>query len=268
MSAVTGLVDDSVRPRALHRARPHESVQLFEHYRRDRRTADRDQLVARYMPLAQHLARRYSTPAEKDDLQQVAALALIKAVERFDPTRGSAFTSFAVPTILGELKRYFRDLGWAVRVPRDVQNLTLLVDGVTERLTGELGRSPTVDEIAQACETTREGVLEALAAKSAHYPGSLDRPGQDDEADDAREPLAAVDDPGFARAEQSADIERLFSYLSEREREVLRLRFFEDLVQREIGARMGISQMHVSRLLRQAITTLQHHSPDGATPPG
>ena len=217
------------------------------------------------MPLAQHLARRYRTRAETDDLQQVAALALIKAVERFDPTRGTAFSSFAVPTILGELKRYFRDLGWSVRVPRDVQDWSLRIDGVTERLTGELGRSPTVDEVADACDTTREGVLEARAARSAHYPDSLDQPGQDDDDDDVRAPLAAVDDPGFARAEQTADIERLFAYLSEREREVLRLRFVEDLVQREIGTRMGISQMHVSRLLRQAITALQHQAPAGAT---
>jgi RNA polymerase sigma-B factor len=232
---------------------------LFERYRRERRPVDRDALVVRYMALAQHLARRYSTRAEEDDLQQVAALGLVKAIDRFDPSRGIAFSSFAVPTILGELKRYFRDLGWAVRPPRDIQELTLRVDVVAERLTGELGRSPTVDEVAHACQATAEDVLEARAASSAHYPVSLDQPAHEED-DEVRERLVADEDPGFARAEQAADLERLFSCLSERERDVVRLRFGEDLVQQEIGARLGISQMHVSRLLRQAIATLQQHA--------
>ncbi len=232
---------------------------LFERYRRERRPEDRNALVVRYMALAQHLARRYSTRAEEDDLQQVAALGLVKAIDRFDPSRGIAFSSFAVPTILGELKRYFRDLGWAVRPPRDIQELTLRVDVVAERLTGELGRSQTVDEVARACQATAEDVLEARAASSAHYPVSLDQPAHEED-DEVRERLVADEDPGFARAEQAADLERLFSCLNEREREVVRLRFGEDLVQQEIGARLGISQMHVSRLLRQAIATLQQHA--------
>ena len=144
-----------------------------------------------------------------------------------------------------------------MRPPRDIQELTLRVDVVTERLTGGLRRSPTVDEVAGACQVTREEVLEARSAATAHYPDSLDEPAQADE-DGIREWLVAGEDPAFAHAEQAADLERLFSCLSERERAVVRLRFGEDLVQREIATRLGISQMQVSRVLKQAIGALQY----------
>ena len=193
--------------------------------------------------------------ADADDLQQVASLGLLKAIDRFDPERGLAFTSFAVPTILGELKRYFRDHGWTVRVPRDVQELTLRVDTISQTLTGELGRSPTPAELAERANATTEQILEALAAATAHHPDSLDQPLSDD-GDDAIDFLAAKE-PGFDRVEDAAFVDGLLNTLSDRERIILRLRFENDLTQAEIGDRLGISQMHVSRLIRQAITTLQ-----------
>jgi RNA polymerase sigma-B factor len=159
---------------------------LFERYRREGARADRDEIVARHMPLAQHLARRYSTRSENDDVLQVAAIGLIKAVDRFDPHRGIAFSTFAVPTILGEIKRHFRDFGWSVRVPRPLQDLALRVQRATEELTAQLGRSPTVDELADACGAPAEQVLEARATGTAHHAISLDALAQDDDGESAR----------------------------------------------------------------------------------
>jgi RNA polymerase sigma-B factor len=229
---------------------------LFDRYRRDRDAATRAQLVARYLPLARHLARRYRGRADVDDLTQVASLGLLKAVERFDPGRGLAFSSFAVPTILGELKRDFRDRGWMVRVPRGVQELKLRLDTVAERLTGELGRAPTAAELAQRADASVEEVLEALAAATAHYPDSLDRP-LTEEGDDAIGVLTASEDPGFARVEDVAMLDGLLATLPKRDRLVLRLRFQDDLTQVEIGRLLGISQMQVSRIIRQSITALR-----------
>jgi len=193
-------------------------------------------------------------------VQQVAMIGLIKAVDRFDPTRGIAFSSFAVPTILGELKRHFRDRGWSVRVPREVQELTLRIERITERLTGELGRSPTVDEIAAASGASPEKVLEARGTITAHHPISLHGLAREDDEEGAAR-LVGHEDPGYGRAEQRADLDKLLSTLSEREQTVLRLRFHEDLLQREIAERMGLSQMHVSRLIANAIATLQATRP-------
>jgi RNA polymerase sigma-B factor len=240
-----------------------ESVRLLERYHQERNPADRDALVVRFLPLALHLAHRYRGGVDDDDLEQVASVGLIKALDRFDPTRGIAFSSFAVPTILGELKRYFRDHGWSVRVPRDLQDLATRVDRVSERLTAELGRSPTVDELADRCGASAEQVLEARATVTAHRPDSLDRPLHDDDDDDGtRAQLVAQHDPGYARAELGADLDLMLAELPARERTVLRLRFQEDLLQREIAARMGLSQMHVSRLINRAIDTLRaQHAP-------
>ncbi len=233
----------------------HDAARLFARYRRDRDPATRDALVDRFLPLAHHLARRYRHGADADDLQQVASLGLLKAIDRFDPGRGLAFTSFAVPTILGELKRYFRDHGWTVRVPRGLQELTLRVDAISQALSGELGRSPTPAELAERAGVTIEQILEALAAATAHHPDSLDQP-LSDEGDDAIAFLAARE-PGFERVEDAALVDGLLDTLSDRERVILRLRFEDDLTQAEIGDCLGISQMHVSRLIRQAIATLQ-----------
>jgi len=230
--------------------------QLFARYHRERDPKDLEALVMRFLPLARHLARRYATTAERDDLEQVASLGLVKAIERFDPGRGIAFTSYAVPTIVGELKRYFRDHGWSVRVPRSVQELSARVEIAVEGMTGELGHAPTAVEIAARLQATVEQVVEARSMGSAHRAESLDRSVGKEEAASLIE-LLGSEDPGYERAEYAADLRHLLDVLPARERAVLRLRFEEDLVQREIGQRLGISQMHVSRLLRQGISRLQ-----------
>jgi RNA polymerase sigma-B factor len=225
--------------------------------RRDHDRLPREALIERYLPLARHLARRYKgSGAELDDLYQVAAFALVKAVDRFDPDRGIAFSSFAVPTIVGELKRHFRDHGWVVRVPRDVQELKLKLDRMIAPLTSELGRSPTPGELAERTGASLEQVVEALGAQSAHYPDSLDRPvGEDGE--DGIGQLIGGEDPGYRDVENAELVGGLLATLPEREREILRLRFEEELTQAEIGRRLGVSQMHVSRLIRRSITQLQ-----------
>jgi RNA polymerase sigma-B factor len=220
--------------------------------------ASREALVERFLPLARQLARRYQRGSEPlDDLIQVASLGLLKAIDRFEPDRSTAFSSFAVPTILGELKRHFRDRGWSVRVPRDLQEMAVRVDRVTEELGGELGRAPTPAEIADHIGATTEQVLEAREAAGAYRAVSLDRPREDDEEGDGMADSMGVEDPGYRLAEDAATVERLMAVLSDREREVLRLRFEEDLTQSEIGARVGVSQMHVSRLIRQAVARLR-----------
>jgi RNA polymerase sigma-B factor len=230
---------------------------LFVRYQRDRDAATRERLVARFMPLALHLARRYHTRADNDDLAQIASIGLLKAIDRFDPDRGLAFSSFAVPTILGELKRYFRDHGWTVRVPRDVQDLTLRLDRAVERLTGALGRAPTTAELAEHLNATAEQVVEALAAHSAHRPDSLDRPLADGR-EETMSHVGGANDPNFERAEDAATINALLPALSERDRTILQLRFHHDLTQAEIGRRVGVSQMQISRSIQASIATLQH----------
>jgi RNA polymerase sigma-B factor len=243
-------------------ARAQEDRRLLARYHREGDAAAREQLVERFLPLARQLARRYQRGGEQlDDLVQVASLGLLKAIDRFDPRRETAFSSFAVPTILGELKRHFRDKGWAVRVPRDLQELAVKVDRVADDMARELGRAPTPTEIAERIGATLEQVLEAREASAAYRAVSLDRPRTDDEEDgDSYAEAVGAEDPGFKLAEASATVERLMRVLSEREREVLRLRFEEDLTQSEIGARIGVSQMHVSRLIRQSIARLREEA--------
>ena len=214
--------------------------------------------MARFLPLARQLARRYQRGGEPlDDLIQVASLGLLKAIDRFEPDRPTAFSSFAVPTILGELKRHFRDRGWSVRVPRDLQEMAVRVERVTEDLAHELGRAPSPAEIAEHISATTEQVMEAREAAGAYRAVSLDRPRDDDEEGDGMADSMGIEDPGFDWAEDAATVERLLTVLSDREREVLRLRFAEDLTQSEIGARVGVSQMHVSRLIRQSVEKLR-----------
>ncbi|HWK29484.1 MAG TPA: SigB/SigF/SigG family RNA polymerase sigma factor [Solirubrobacter sp.] len=216
----------------------------------------REQLVQRFLPLARQLARRYRRGGEPvDDLTQVASLGLLKAIDRFDPNRTTAFSSFAVPTILGELKRHFRDKSWSVRVPRDLQELAVKVGPATEAL----GPAATPAELAAHLGVTVEQLLEAREAAGAYRAVSLDSPREDD--DEPRE-FGAID-PGFGEAEDAATVERLMRVLTDREREVLRLRFAEDLTQAEIGLRVGVSQMHVSRIIRQALVRLREAAEDG-----
>jgi RNA polymerase sigma-B factor len=239
-------------------AKTREDRRLLERYHADGDPAAREALVERFLPLARQLARRYQRGGEPlDDLVQVASLGLLKAIDRFEPHRATAFSSFAVPTILGELKRHFRDKGWAVRVPRDLQELAVRVERVGEELAREHGRAPTLEELAERMGVTVEQVLEAREAAGAYRAVSLDRPRDDDEDGDGMSESFGIEDPGFGLAEDAATVQRLMGVLGDREREVLRLRFEEDLTQSEIGERVGVSQMHVSRLIRQAVTRLR-----------
>ena len=218
----------------------------------------RNQLVERYMPLARSLALRYRRASEPlDDLIQVASVGLVKAVDRWDPERGLAFSSYAVPTILGELRRYFRDSTWDVRPARDLQELCLSVEEAREALWIDLGRSPTVADIAAHLGRGPEEVVEALQASEGRSLRSLDAPVHEQEGDSATAgDLMGHDDPEFDRVEASATIERLTGILDERAQEILRLRFQEDLLQSEIAERVGCSQMHVSRIIRSSLEKL------------
>ena len=210
------------------------------------------------MPLARRLARRYLGAREPyEDLVQVASLGLVKAIDRFDAERGNAFTSFAVPTILGELKRYFRDLGWAVHVPRGAQERALKVEEVQRQLTSKTGRAPSVSQIAEFMEISVEDVLGALEAAGAHHSMSLDTPR--DEGDNEGGTIADLlgeEDRRFDFIDAGASIAKAAKHLSERERRILALRFIEDRTQTQIAEIEGVSQMQVSRVLRRAIATL------------
>ena len=232
---------------------------LLRRYAADRDPAVREELVERFMPLARRLASRYRGDREPlDDLVQVASLGLVKALDRFDPERGVAFSSYAVPTILGELKRHFRDRGWSVRVPRDLQERIAKVEREAARLPAKLGRVPTVKEIADSLGLDAEEVLEAMQAGQAHHAMSLDAQHHGEEGEGI--PLAervGSEDPGYETVEYGVAIEDAVQSLSERDRIVLNLRFVEDLTQTQIAERVGVSQMHVSRILRTALERLR-----------
>jgi len=223
--------------------------------------AARQELVERYLRLAQKLARRYARSSEPlEDLEQVASLGLVRAVDRFDASRGTTFSTFAVPTILGELRRHFRDRTWSLRVPRDVRDLAAAVERAADALMAELGRSPSAAELADALGRSVEDVVAAREAALAYRCDSLDRPMRGDDADGAAtlaDRLGATDDE-LSRAEDEVLLDQLATaVLSERDRKVIRLRFQHDLLQREIAERIGVSQMQVSRILRDAVVRLQ-----------
>jgi RNA polymerase sigma-B factor len=232
---------------------------LCERWQRDGDRRARDELVSRFLPLARKLARRYAGAREPfDDLLQVASLGLVKAVDRFDAERGTAFSSFAVPTILGELKRYFRDLGWSVHVPRGAQEMALKVEEARQQLTSRTGRSPTVNELAEYLELSIEDILEGLETGAAHHAVSLDTPRED--ADGESGTLAdsfGREDECFDVVDATVSIAAAARSLSARERHVLALRFVEDRTQTEIAERVGVSQMQVSRILRRAVARLE-----------
>jgi len=217
--------------------------------------AARAELVERFLPLACGLARRYQRPGESiDDLAQVASVGLLKALDRFDPERGHEFSTYAVPTILGELKRYFRDFGWVVRLPRPDQELAVEVKRVTEELSRGLGHSPSPQEIAAHSRLTAEEVICSIEATAAARPQSLDAlwsTSSDDESRGSR--WLECEEEGFARVESRDVVWRSLRGLSPREHEVLYLRFFEDCTQAEIAERIGVSQMQVSRMLRRLL---------------
>src|SRR3954470_3376333 len=245
--------------RASRAARDRADNRLFERFAATRDPVDRDAIVERFLPLARQLAASYRRPFEPfDDVFQSACYGLVKAVDRFELERGRAFTSYAVPTIVGEIKRHFRDRTWAVRVPRDLQELSLRVDRVVVELTRTRGRQPTVEEIADAIDVTPEDVLEAREAGLAYRTNSIDAPpgGGDPDDDCTLGDTLGTPDDGFARAEERVLIGTLMSSLSARERYVLRLRFECDFTQAEIGERIGVGQMQVSRILRRTISRL------------
>jgi RNA polymerase sigma-B factor len=233
--------------------------QLLVRYHAHGDLAAREELVERFRPLARDLALRYVYTDEPfDDLLQVACLGLIKAIDRFEPGRGTKFTSYAAPTILGELKRHFRDKGWALHVPRDLQELAMAVSRETEALSKTLGRSPKLAEVANALGCAVEDVLEASEAAASYDATSLDAPAARDDEDSATlVDLLGGDDPAYELVERRDAIASTWRALPEVERQVLELRFMHDLTQREIGERIGYSQMHVSRLLRRALTRLE-----------
>jgi RNA polymerase sigma-B factor len=218
----------------------------------------REELIERFLPLARSLARRYDQSVEPlDDLVQVASMGLVKAVDRYEPGRGCAFSSYAVPTIVGELKRHFRDRTWTVRPPRALQELTLRVDDASVRLSQRLDRAPTVSELAAEVGAGDEEILEALQARTARGALSLQAPvGGSDEEVELQDTVGAGDD-GYARAETRALLDSLLAGLTPRARVVLRLRFEEDLTQAEIGALLGVSQMQISRIIRQSVARLR-----------
>ena len=232
-----------------------ETRELLRRWHVDGDVEAREQLVAQMLPLARSLARRYANKGEPlDDLEQVASVGLLKAIDRFDIEREVKFATFAVPTIAGEIKRHFRDRGWMLRVPREVQELNARLARTREAFTRDQGRSPNVEELATAVKAGVEQVVEALAAGDAYRMMSLDEP-----LGDGIGALEAIGetDQGFERTEQRLMLRRGFDELAPREREILRLRFFEGLTQREIADAVGISQMHVSRLIRRSVDSLR-----------
>jgi len=225
----------------------------------------RDELVGAHLGLAEYLARRFANRGEPlDDLVQVASLGLLKAVGRFDPERGVEFSTYATHTIVGELKRHFRDKGWAIRAPRRMQELYLRLGKVVATLGQELGRSPTIAELAAEVEVSEEEVLEALEAGQAYRFASLDAPVAGDGETETLASRLGSDDSGMEDAERRATLSPLLHQLPERERLILHLRFFDGLTQSEIASRLGISQMHVSRLLARSVAQLRASAGDQA----
>jgi RNA polymerase sigma-B factor len=235
-----------------------EERRLFRAYLEQGDLGARERLVERFLPLARQLARRYGAAGEPlDDLVQVASLGLVKAIDRYELERGTAFSSFAVPTILGEIKRHFRDTGWTVRVPRSIQERRIQVNRAIPALTGRLGRSPTTAEIAEHIQATVEEVLEAVEAAVAYEPVSLDAGSGNGEDDESWAQSIGEDDPSYDLVEHSATLAPAMRALPARERVILHMRFVEDMTQSQIAEKIGISQMHVSRLIRKALEAMR-----------
>jgi RNA polymerase sigma-B factor len=236
---------------------------LFARLRAEENPADREQAVRRYLPLARSLARRFRHSGEQvEDLEQVASIGLLKAIDRFDPGRGYAFSSFAVPTILGELRRHFRDRTWALRVPRPLQELSLRLEVERDALTSALGRQPTIADLCERLGASEERVLQALELAGAHHSIPLDGAGAADD-EGGLEPMPGRIDDGFARAEDRAVLAPLLRLLSPSDAEILLLRFREDLTQDAIARRVGVSQMQVSRVITRSLAVLRRSAPYG-----
>jgi RNA polymerase sigma-B factor len=233
---------------------------LFARYHNERRSEIRDELMLAHENLAIYLARKFADRGEPlEDVIQVAQIGLLKAIDRYDATRGIEFTTYATPTIVGEIKRHFRDKLWAVRVPRRLREVNYMLMRAVEELSQTLGRSPAIPEIAQATGIPFEDVLEAMEVGRAYSPASLDAelPDGDDDHATALSDSVGAEDPALESLEDRATLDAALARLPERAREVVRLRFYQDLSQAEIARRLGISQMHVSRVLRDALARLR-----------
>jgi RNA polymerase sigma-B factor len=240
--------------------RRQELRELFVQFAETRDERMRAELIEAHLGLAEYLARRFNNRGEPlDDLVQVASTGLIKAVDRFEPERGLEFSTYATHTIVGELKRHFRDKGWAVRVPRRMQELHLRLSTLVSTLNQDLGRSPTIPEIAQAAGVSEEEVLEAMEAGQAYRFTSLDAPtpGAGDEGGGSLSSSLGAEDDAMVDVEHRVALSPLIAKLPARQQKILHLRFFEGLTQSEIASRLGISQMHVSRLLARSLAQLR-----------
>jgi RNA polymerase sigma-B factor len=231
--------------------------ELLRRYHVDGDRAAREALVQRHLPLVRALARRYAGRGESlEDIEQVGAIGLIKAIDRYELSREVALTTYATPNVVGEIKRHFRDKGWAIRIPRGLQELNAKMSATIERLTARLGHSPSIAEISEELQTTPEQVLEAMEAGSAYAPASLSAgPGTEGELD----PMETIgsEDVNFERSEQRASLEPALELLPDREREILRMRFEDGLTQTQIAEQVGVSQMHVSRLIRKSLARMR-----------
>ncbi|HEX6458868.1 MAG TPA: SigB/SigF/SigG family RNA polymerase sigma factor [Thermoleophilaceae bacterium] len=231
--------------------------ELLRRYHEDGDRSARELLVQRHLPLVRALARRYAGRGEAlEDIEQVGAIGLLKAIDRYELSREVALTTYATPNVVGEIKRHFRDKGWAIRIPRGLQELNSKMSATIERLTAKLGHSPSIAEIAQELQTTPEQVLEAMEAGSAYAPVSLSAgPTAEGELD----PMETIgsEDLNFERSEQRASLEPALEMLPEREREILRMRFEDGLTQTQIAEQVGVSQMHVSRLIRKSLARMR-----------
>ena len=247
----------ATRPNVAGEQGREEDRELLRRYHEGGDTGAREELIQRHLPLVRSLARRYAGRGESlEDIEQVGAIGLIKAIDRFELSRDVSLATYATPNVVGEIKRHFRDKGWAVRVPRALQELNAAMSGAIERLTIKHSRSPSIAEIADELETTPEEVLEALEVGSAYSTVSLSAgPSGEDELD----PLETIgtEDEGFERSETRAALAPALERLPAREREILRMRFEEGLPQTQIAQRVGLSQMHVSRLIRKSLAAMR-----------
>lgn len=230
--------------------------ELLRRYHEQGDPTARERLVERHLPLVRSLARRYANRGVAlEDLEQVGAIGLLKAIDRYELSREVALTTYATPNVLGEIKRHFRDKAWTIRVPRHLQELNGRMSRTVERLTGSLGRSPSINDIATELDETPEQILEALEAGGAYSPMSLSV-GPAGDADLDPLDLIGVDDAGFERSEARVSLEPALGELPEREQLILRMRFQDGLTQTQIAEQVGISQMHVSRLIRKSLEQL------------
>lgn len=240
-----------------------DTSDLFEELTRTRSRRTRNRIVEENMGLAIHIAKRFNARAGRDDdIEQVAMVALVKAVDRFDPSMGVPFASFAGRTIEGEIKRHFRDATWSVKVPRGAKELHLAVRRGSDELSTRLGRSPTVPEVANHLQLSEDDVITGLSVGEVRRVESIDPPTADDGTSSDRQRAVSRADRGFVDVENEAVVERLLASLPEREREIVRLRFDEEMSQVDIAAVVGVSQMHVSRLLRRALAQLREEAGD------